>query len=211
MTFSKAYTQFQKGELSEEQFAQILNCTVFGLRVRMGKQGSKFKLTLKTLDELASGTTNTQAAAEKLNCSTRTINSMRENYGVARPVGEWKVRRIGAKIKWDVHKKFALDFIAGTIKLEDAAQAAGLCDRQVRRWVTQLLEKHTDHTWKSHSKLGITQQYHLAREIETKEDLDVQRKMLADAIARGDKTVHGEATDRVVYMRDSKRRKRGTS
>ena len=198
-----------KGELTLGEAARALNTTSRGFQIRETKWGHRFPLLLATLDKLRVDTISSKVAAELLEVSTREVNNLRETYHVPIPIRENQIQRTASKVKWDVHNKFAIDYIAGRLSIDDVAEATGLSSRQVRRKVSTLLTKHEQISFKEHSKLHPRDQSAMAKRIETAEGLDVSKQMLAQAISSGQKTIKEEAVERVVYPRNLRRKPSG--
>lgn len=140
-------------------------------------------------------------AVETLGVSPRMVTKLLQTFHVEKPVKAYLVKREATKIKWDVHKKFATDFIGAGVDLEEAALRAGVDPRQMRRIIKDLLQKHFGMEWKDMTKLTSRDRSRLADEIETKENLDLMKINTINAIQRGQATVEEIALDAAIKKR----------
>lgn len=201
MSLFDVYKALKKGEISHEQAAEALGLTPESLKMRMDRHGTKFPKMLKTLDKIGNDTITRSEAAEILEVTERTVNHLMRSYRIARPLKEYLLRRTGAKVKWEIRKKFAIDLIAGSSTLEEAADSAQVHPRQMRRWVIHLLDKHYAMTWKELTKLTLPKRARLADEIETAEGLELAKQNVINDIAKGNRQIREEALARVLAKR----------
>lgn len=201
MSLFDIYKALKEGEISHEQAAEAFGFTPESLTLRMTRHGSKFPRVLKTLDKIANDAITRSEGAEYLQITVRTMNHLMQTYRVVRPLKEYVVRRVGAKVKWEVRKKFAVDLIAGSTTLDEAAESAQVHPRQMRRWVIHLLDKHYGMTWKELTALNLRKRARLADEIETAEGLELAKQQVINDIARGNRQIREEAVARVMAKR----------
>lgn len=109
-----------------------------------------------------------------------------------------------ADIKWEIHKKWAVEYIAGTASIDEVSERSGLSTRMMRRWVAKLLAKHFGMVWKDLKALPLHRRKRLAAEIETAEGLEYTKQAVAVAVARGDTTVEEEAIKQVRALYERK-------
>ena len=174
------------------------------LKFRMTKFGHRLPLVLATLDKIRNDEITRPEAAEVLGVTTRQINHLMNNWKVERPLKAYLVTRQASKIKWELRKKYAIDFIAGTIDINQAAEAAKCSDRQMRRWVSELLMKHYEMPFKDLKLVQDRRRIRLAQEIEEAEGIELAKQRVLEAISDGKKAIEDEAFDRVLAK---KRRK----
>jgi hypothetical protein len=192
------YNMQQTRQLTEEEAARALGITVRSYRIRSSAWGHRLPLLLSVLDKIKADDITRDEAAATLNVSTREVNKLSATWNVTRPTKQYVIDRTASKVKWEVRKKFAIDFIAGAGSIDDAAEAAGVSARQMRRWVSELLQKHFEMPWKDLAKLTPNRRRRLAQEIEAAEGIELAKQQTLNAIARGDKTLHQEALERVA-------------
>jgi hypothetical protein len=204
MNLLDVYNMREKGLMSEEEAAAAFGRTVRSLRVIWSRWGNKLPLMFSTLDKIREGKVSRAEAAELLEVSLRHVNQMMEAWGVQKPIGEKRVRREQADIKWSVRQKFAIDYIAGATTIEDAAEATQLSVRQMRRWVSQLLQKHYDMPFKDLKVIALARRRRLAQEIEEKEGLDLAKQQMLKAVFDGRKSIQEEAAERLAFARAHK-------
>ena len=198
MNLLDIYSLLEKGELTQEEAAKALDLTEADLKYRLTRWGHRLPLMLATLDKIKADRITRAAAAELLNVTPREINNLMNNWSVKRPIKEYAITRETSKVKWEIRKKFAIEYIAGQSTLEDAAARACVSERQIRRWVADLLAKHFQLQWKDHAKLSLQQMTRMADEIERKENLEMTKINTINSIACGAKTEQEEALDRIL-------------
>lgn len=198
MNLIDIYSMFQSNQLTEAEACEALGLTTQQFRSRLTKWGHRLPLLFSILDKIKHDQITRDEAASALNVTVRDVNKLCISWKVVRPVKEYLIQRTASKVKWEVRKKYAIDYIAGTTTLEDAAEAAEVSDRQMRRWVSDLLIKHFEMPWKDLATLTDFKRRRLANEIETAENLDLARQNIVNAISRGDKSIEEEALERVI-------------
>jgi len=125
---------------------------------------------------------------------------------IERPIKEYRLNRAKSEVKWDIIKRYALDFISGHMELDEAAESAGVSPRQMRRWVSKLLKEHAEMPWGDLRLLDNKGRNRLAQEIETAEGLELAKQQTLNAIASGKKSLESEALDRVISSKPRKHR-----
>lgn len=201
MKLFEVYQGLLKDEITEGQAAAAFNMTPESLRRRMGMHGAKFPRVLKTLDKLAVDKISRNEAANYLHVGVRTVNALMGSWHVRRPPAEYLLKRAAAGVKWEIRKKHAIDFIAGSCTAEEAAENAEVTERQMRRWVSGLLKTHYGMVWKDLRELSEHRRRRLADEIETKEGLELAKQQVLNEIARGNRKISEEALARVTSKR----------
>lgn len=78
--------------------------------------------------------------------------------------------------------------------LDDAAANAGVTDRQMRRWIIDLLDRHFGMGWSDLRLLEPDRRYNLASQIEKLEDIELRKQQTLNAIA----SVEDEALERLL-------------
>lgn len=198
MNLIDIYSLHQSKQLTEPEACEALGLTRMQFRSRITKWGHRLPFMFSILDKIAHDQITRDEAATALGVTVREVNKLSLSWRVTRPVKEYLVQRTASKVKWEVRKKYAIDFIAGGITIEDAAESAEVGERQMRRWVSDLLMKHFQMPWKDLSTLSEFRRRRLAEEIEVAENLDLARQNVVNAISRGDKSIKEEALDRVI-------------
>lgn len=168
-----------------------------GLKIRMAKWGDRMPLMLLTLDQIVAGAIMRDDAARVLGISTRQVNLLMKSWSVERPIKQYAVTRAAAKLKWDIRKKFAIDFIGCRASVDAAADGARVSTRQIRRWVTELLAQHEGLAFKDLSRLSLEVRQRLARAIASGEQLDSETLEAVRCISEGRHSLEQEALDRV--------------
>jgi len=113
-----------------------------------------------------------------------------------------------AALSWaarEMRKRYAIEFISGTMSLDDAAIKAGVSDRQIRRWVTDLLEKYYGMPWSDLINLPEHKRKRIADEIEHKEGLEYAKNRVLDTIAAGRADLMDVALDRLLERKNRKK------
>lgn len=204
MQLLQVYSLLLAREITHEEAAKAFNISARDLKFRLNKWGPRLPLLLSGLDRIRSDSMSRSEAAEVLQVSPRQINHLMQTWSVERPVKEYLIERTASKVKWEVRKKFAIDYIAGRLDLEKAAEAAGVSDRQMRRWVSELLMKHFDMPFKDLRLVTDRRRTRLAEEIETAEGIEEAKQQVANAIADGEIDLKKAALTRILMK---KRRK----
>lgn len=206
MNLLTVYTLLQEKELTINEAAQALKLSAIGLKQRMTKHGNNLPTVLATLDQIASDLISREDAAKAMGVSVREVNALMKSWKIVRPIKPYLVTRTASKVKWEVRKKLAIDFISGATSIEEAAEYAGVSERQMRRWVSNLVQHHYGMYWKELVSLPESKRRRIATELEMKEGLELSKQQALLPIYQGNKTVHEEALERVIYL---KRRRRG--
>ena len=197
MNLTELYNQLCVDKISEEEFSQACNLTHNQYKLRVAKWGPRFPLMLSVLDKIAADEITRDEAAKSLGIGTRAINSLSERWRVARPIKDYRFKDAASQVKWELRKKAAIDYIGGA-DLIDCAVRAQCSDRQLRRWISDLLDKHFQIVWRDLSTLSPEQRRCLAEDIEKAEKFEYEKISTLNAIARGEKTIEGAALERVV-------------
>lgn len=197
----EVFEMLQAKKITVEQAAIALELPVRDLRFRLSRWGDRLPLLLSTLQKIKEGSLARDDAARTLGCSVRQVNYLMETWKVSRPLPQYIVTRTASKVKWELRKKFAIEYIAGQSTIEDAAEAAQVSDRQMRRWVSELLRKHYGMVFKDLKELSERKRMRLADEIETAEGLELAKQNVLKALADGKKTIEEEALERVLSKR----------
>lgn len=197
------YHLMTRGEITQDEVADTLGFTPREFRYRLQKWGPRLPILLATLDKIKVDEITRQEAADILGVSTREVNKLQESWNVTRPLKQYLVDRAEAKIKWEIYKKYAIDFIAGGMEFQEMSEATGLSTRQARRWVSGLLMKHYEMPYKDLLTLSGARRKRLADEIEVAENLEVARQQVLKSIADGKESMQTEAIRRVLAERAS--------
>lgn len=205
MKLLELYSMMQAGEVTKEQAAHALGTSVVGLKVREGKLGHKLPLVLSVLDKIADDKITRSEAADVLQTTVRNVNALMASWQISRPLKPYLIERAAPKVKWEIRKKYAIDFIADASTIEDAAEAAGVSTRQMRRWVAELMKKHFGATWGDLKDMTATKRRRLASEIETAENLEIARQQVIKRISDGDLTIEDDVLSRIVARRARKK------
>lgn len=205
-TLLEIYNALATGEITKEEAAQTLGFTDQQLKLRMTKWGHRLPLLLATLDKIKADAIGRDEASQILGVSAREVNKLQESWKIARPLKKYLIERAATQIKWELRKKYAIDFIAGGMELEEAAAGAGVSTRQIRRWVSDLLKKHYEMTFKELGTLADRRRKRLADEIETAENLEIAKQQVLKSISDGHLSIEEEARKRVLSKRTIGRR-----
>jgi hypothetical protein len=203
-TLLSIYAALTSGEINVEQAAAAYGMTPKVLKMSMTKHGDRFALVMDTLDKIIAGQATRTEAVKTLGITPRSVNALMNTWGAQRPLSVSAVERSAPKVKFAVHKKFAIDFIAGKMSVEQAAEAAGISERQMRRDVAALLKKHFAMMYRDLAKLSLYQLRRLSAEIEDKERMDEATRILADDVSRGKTTPTQVAVERLAAQRVAK-------
>lgn len=195
------YTAYARGDITLEEAAIAFDMAPKALKISMTKQGPKFPMMLSVLDQISvNGLTRDEAAAA-LGVTVRSVNHLASRWRVRRPIPDDTINRATSQVKWAVQKKFAVDFIAGRINLDMAAEAADVHPRQMRRIIARLLDKHLGMVYKDLAKLTLQQLQQIAKTIVEQEAMTAEAMRIADEIAAGRRTRASEALRAVVNRR----------
>lgn len=198
MKLMDLYVALNNKQITEEQAAEALGIKKHSLKVRMGKWGHRLPLVLATLDKIADDLMTRDEAAEVLGITNRTVNLVMKSWNISRPIKQYVIQKAAAEVKWELRKKSAIDFIAGSDDLESCAERAGCSTRQMRRWVTALLDKHFEITFKDLNEMTSAKRKRLADEVETAENLELAKQQALKVIEDGRKTIEEEALERIL-------------
>ena len=199
MDLLQVWSLLQANEITFEEAAEALGINPTSLKFRVTRWGHRLPLLLATLDRIKKDEITRTEASEVLGVTTRQVNHLMTTWKVDRPVKDYLIERATAKVKWEVRKKFAIDYIAGTLDLDKAAAAAGVSVRQMRHWVSELLIKHFEMPFKDLKEVSMNRRSRLANEVELAEGLEREKLRVADAISAGDRTMKDEAIERVLH------------
>ena len=206
MHITALYLGFKAGNLTIEGFAERIGISPRQLTVRLGKHGSQIEKHLRVLDKISDNTiTRAQAASEWGSVNVRTINAAMRSWGVERKITEDMVNRVTPKIKWEIIKKYSVDFIQGKLDLVKSAKAAGISDRQLRRWVSDLLKKHYDMPFKDLKHVSQARRQALASDILEAESLELAK---IRSVLTGEVSIFQEAEHRIAVKRAEKAERR---
>lgn|SRR3990167_3961745 len=206
MNLLNLYTLQQKGEMTIEDMATALDMTTRNLKIRMTKHGAKLPLLLACLDKIRSDQMTRTNAASTLGVTVRTINQLMVSWNVIRPIKEYLFDRTVSEVKWEVRKKYAIDYIGEHLTIEGAAVSAKVSTRQIRRWVLALVKKHYGIVFRDLSKLTLKERRRMAEVIEQKEGLGYAAQERVKAVAEGSKPLQDEALERVTVRREWRKR-----
>lgn len=201
MNLLDVYNMLQKNEITPDVAATALGLTPKDLKFRLTRYGVRLPLVLATLDRIRHDTMTRDEAAQALSLGVREVNQLMQTWKVRRPLKPYIVQRSISKVKWEVRKKFAIEFIAGTCTLDDASENAGVSTRQMRRWVSDLLKAHFEMPFKDLHRLSLPRRARLADEIEEAEGLELAKQQVLNEIAHGKRTLAEEALVRIMARR----------
>ena len=201
MDLVDVYSALQKKEITTEDAATALKMPVRTMKFRISRWGHRLPLLLSVLDKLRRNEVTRGESAEALQVSPREVNHLMQSWNVHRPIPQYLVLKATAGVKWELRKKFAIDYISGNMTIEDAADGAHVSARQMRRWVAELLKKHFGMAFKDLKTLSLKQRGRLSDEIETAENLELAKQNVLNAISSGKRDIHDEAFDRVTAKR----------
>lgn len=206
MSITALYHKYKAGKLTKERFAEKLGISPLQLTIRLGKHGDQIEKRFEILDKIAENLiTRDQAALEWGKVNVRTINAAMLAWGIEREMTEDMVGRVAPKVKWEVIKKYSVDFIKGTLDLVKSAEAAGISDRQLRRWVSDLLKKHYDMPFKDLKHVTQQRREALAADILLAESLESSK---IQPVLMGEMSRFEEAERRIAEKRATKTERR---
>jgi len=197
MSLYDVYSQYNQGKITEEEAASQFGLTLRDFRFRKSRFGERLPQVLKVLDQIAADEISRSDAAALLQVEGRTINRLQQSWSTVRPVKEYKVKEAVAAIKWEIHKKYACEYIADRITLEEAAEKTNTSTRQVRRWITKLIVKHFGITFKDLADINWMRRRKMADQIEEAEGLESSKQQLLEAVAEGDMAIEELAAERL--------------
>lgn len=205
MKLLDVYNLIEQGQVTDEQAAEALDLSHRQWEMRKKKWGHRLPLLFSILDKIKEDKITRLEAAQILGTTERNVNSLMQSWGVVRPLKPYLVARAAAEVKWEIRKKMAIDFIAGATTIEDAAEGAEVSDRQMRRWVSELLHKHFGMVFKDLKPLQLRRRQRLAEEVEEAERLELAKQQQLKAVLSGQKTIQEEALERAVARREARR------
>lgn len=191
------YRKLQQHLITEIEAAQAFGMTVKQLRFQITRQGNRLPLILKTLDAISQDKMSRQEAAELLQVSVRQVNHLQGTWKVDRPIKEYLIHKAAARVKWEIRKKYASDFISGSSSLEEASELAGVSTRQMRRWVAELLEKHYQMPFVDLKLVSLPRRRRMADEIDEAEGLETAKQNVLAEVAKGARALQEVALERV--------------
>lgn len=200
MNLLDVYNAHVKGEITEKEAAALFGITVRNLRFKITRYGMRLPTVLATLDKISRDQISRDNAAVAMGVQVREVNNLMAEFKVTRPIPEYVINQTLTEIKWEIRKKFAIEFIAGSCTIEEAAENAECTTRQIRRWVENLLKKHFEMPYKDLKKLALHKRQRLANEIEAAEGLEMAKVSIINAINRGEKSVEQEASERLAML-----------
>ncbi len=205
MKLLDAYVLLDRGEITEEEAANAFNIPVKALRFQLTRHSHRLPLILSILDKVRDDKITRTEAATALACTERHVNQLMKTFNIERPLKPYDMKRVQAEIKWEMRKRYAIEFISGTMSIDDAAIKAGVSDRQIRRWVTDLLEKYYGMPWSDLVTLAEHKRKRIADEIEHKEGLEYAKNRVLDTIAAGRADLMDVALDRLLERKNKKK------
>lgn len=201
MNLLSVYSLLTNNEITSRQAASSLGLTEKSLKIRAKKWGHKLPLLLATLDKIKADKITREEAATTLDICPRQVNMLQKSWNVDRPIKTYLVEKAKSEIKWEIRKKYAIDYVSGGIEIEDAAAMAGVSTRQMRRWVSDLLKKHYQMQWKDLIQVSDIRRRRLADEMDKAENLEMTKQTTLKMIADGRAAIGEEALNRVLAKR----------
>lgn len=211
MNLLDIYNLLLKGDITHKQAADTFGLTERDLKARITRHGHRLPLILSVLDKIKTDKITREEASKALERSTRQTNKLMESWKIERPLKVYLVDKQVTQIKWEIQKKYAIDFIAGGIDFETAAEGADLSTRQIRRRVADLLMKHHEMPYKDLDQLSMARRRRLAEGIETAENLELSKQNMLKLIADGKLSIKEEALNRVLSRRVVHDRRKNTN
>jgi hypothetical protein len=205
MKLLEIYAMTESGEITETQAADTLGLTPIQWKMRKAKWGHRLPLLFATLDKIAAGRITRSEACETLQVGVRDVNKLQRSWSVARPLADYRVSKAATEIKWELHKKAAVDVIAGTMDFIEGGERANISDRQMRREVSALLMKHFQMPYKDLKTLTDAKRRHLADYVEKEERIESQKARILNMIASRALSVQEEALNRVIAKEEMKK------
>ena len=194
-----------RSEISAAEAAQIYAISPSDFQLRLSRNGNHLPLILKSLDRVATGHLSSNELSVILGVSVRQCNALIKSWNVTRPakcLPEYLVERTASKVKWEIRKKYAIDYIAGGASIADSAANAGVSTRQMRRWVSELLARHASKThvvaFSDLRAISPTKRRRLADQVEVREGLDRDKQAAVREIVSGERLLRDVATERVL-------------
>lgn len=192
------YTSLQSSEITFEEAAKRFGLTETDLRFRLTVWGRRLPRLLKVLDKICADTVSRAEAAEQLGVSPRQVNKLQESWNVLRPIKAYRIDRAATKIKWELHKKCAIEVIDGSSNFISAAESAQLSPRQMRRRVATLLLDHSQMSYKDLKSLSASKRRRIADHIEVAENFELCEQADMRLIASGKVSLRDVAFKKVL-------------
>lgn len=197
MNLIELFGLLESGKITEAEAAESLGLTETSFKTRRTRWGHRLPLLLSVLDKRKSNLITRAEASEILAVTPREVNKLEASWKIVKDIKPYLLQRAASKVKWEIHKKHAIDFISGSSSLEEASERSGIDDRSMRRWVAKLINEHEQMTWKDLKATPLKTRRQVAMRIEEAEDLNFDKQNVINAIARGDKTLQEVANERV--------------
>lgn len=199
--------KLRSNETTLDEASSALGVEPQVLKARLTRWGNRLPRLIRTLDSIREDKITRDEAAAKLGVSVRQVNNLMISWEVKRPLKDYLVTREASKVKWEIRKKCAIDYISGVTSLIDASEEAEVSDRQMRRWVSDLLKKHYEMTYKELNGLSLTKRKRLAEEVETAEGLELEKQQALRDVTTGVKSIRETALARVMFRRSGRDRR----
>ena len=206
MSLYSIYQNFVQGKITEEQAAEQFNISLKDFRFRRSRYGERLPQVLSVLDRIASDEISRSDAGAILQISDRSVNALQQSWSVIRPIKEYKVRQVVAKVKWEIRTKFACEFISGSQNIDQCAAGAGLSSRQMRRWIEKLIDKYYGITFKDLKSISLARLKKMADEIEQAEGLEHAKQQVLREVVLGEKAIEELAVERLKSTHSMKDR-----
>jgi hypothetical protein len=198
MKLLEIYSALQGGHITTEEAARTLGITVRDLKFRVSRWGNRLPTLCAALDMISENKATRDEAAALIGVSVRQVNHLMETWKIRRPTPKYVIDSVVAEIKWEIRKKYAIEFIGGYCSLDDAATEAGVSNRQMRRWVADLLDEHFGMAYKDLRELTGKRRAQLAEQIEETEGFEYAKRAVLQSIRRGETTLEEEAAARIA-------------
>jgi hypothetical protein len=198
MSLFKTYYQYTQGEITELEAADQFGITVRDLRFRITRLGEDLPQRLSVLDRISANEISREEAASILGITTRQVNKSQETWSVGRPLALYLIDKAVSKAKWEIAKNFAIEFIGDYMTLDQAAEAAKMDTRNMRRWVQKLMTAHFKIPYTELKKLSLNRRREMAKEIRDKEGLGLAKKRVIDEVAKGELDIKKLAEERIM-------------
>lgn len=199
------YAEYIQEKITLEEAAEKLNLSETDLKFRITRYGKKLPIVLKTLDRIRDDEITRDQACNILKISPRQVNNLMLTWQAPRPLKQYLIDKAVSVVKWEIRKKYAVEFIAGTCTIEEAAENSEVSERQIRRWVIDLLKRHFQMTFKDLKEVTLARRRRLADEIEEAEGLEVSKINVLNEVSRGERAIEDVALERVLAKRSNRR------
>jgi hypothetical protein len=207
MKLLDVYVLLDSDQITEEDAAEAFQLSLKTLRFQISRHGHRLPLILAILDQIREDKITRGEAATALRCTVRQVNMFMLTWKSPRPTKAYLFARERSQVKWELRKRFAIEYIAGNIDLLDAAEKAEVSDRQMRRWIKGILDHHFGMVWGDLRHLDAHKRQRLADEAERLEHLELRRAHTLNAIASGRRSLEEVALDRLLEKEARKRPK----